>query len=188
PQATAPEEIRTQTHIYAERRASVGESRAAREAGYRPAAAPTTSAPSVPAQRAAPGRDNVQLWVVAAISVAGTPSAGPASPPMPERISASVRNRAPTWRRVAPNARRSPISLRRSSTAMIMTLAIPTAPTTRAMLPKARKSPVSAPCVAARAARTSEGWLTVTWSGLAGLADAAMTDRTAATWLGTALT
>ena len=51
-----------------------------------------------------------------------------------------MRNWRPTWRRVAPSERRSPISERRSSTEMTITFAIPTPPTSSATAPSPRKS------------------------------------------------
>jgi hypothetical protein len=66
------------------------------------------------------------------------------------------------WRRRAPSARRNPTSERRSSTEMIITLAIPIAPTRRATAPAPRKSEVKALSAAACALRASEGRLTAT--------------------------
>ena len=54
------------------------------------------------------------------------PSATPSAPPSPASSTDSTRNWVRTWRRVAPSARRTPISARRSSTEMTMTLAMPT--------------------------------------------------------------
>ncbi len=48
-------------------------------------------------------------------------------------------------RRVAPSARRSPISERRSSTEMTITFAMPTPPTSSATAPSPRNSEVNAP-------------------------------------------
>ena len=47
------------------------------------------------------------------------------------------------WRRVAPRARRTPISVRRSSTEMTITLAMPTPPTSRATPPRPSSRAVS---------------------------------------------
>ena len=95
---------------------------------------------------------------------------------------ASVRN----WMRmcplVAPSARRSPISERRSSTEMSMTLPTPMAPTSRETAPRPRNRLFSAPLASARATSASEGWETSTWSGCSGLAVAASRSWTALTW------
>ena len=48
---------------------------------------------------------------------------------------ASARNWTLMWLRLAPSERRKPISLRRSSTEMIIVLATPMPPTSRAMDP-----------------------------------------------------
>ena len=71
---------------------------------------------------------------------------------------------------VAPSARRRPISERRSSTEMTITLAIPTPPTSSATAPSPRKSAVKASLTAARASSASEGRLTCTSSGFSGFA------------------
>ena len=81
------------------------------------------------------------------------------------------------WRRVAPSARRSPISERRSSTEITITLAIPTPPTSRATAPRPRNSAVNALLAAARAASASLGRLTSTSSGCSGLAVAPSRSR-----------
>ncbi len=60
------------------------------------------------------------------------------------RSSDSARNWTPTWPRVAPRARRRPISERRSSTEITITLAIPTPPTSRATAPSPSSSAVKA--------------------------------------------
>ena len=70
---------------------------------------------------------------------------------------ASARNCSATWRRVAPRARRRPISERRSRTEMTMTLAIPTLPTRRATAPRPSSSPLYAPLAATSAFRMSDG-------------------------------
>ncbi len=74
--------------------------------------APTATAASGPPQRATAGSDSAHDWATTATTVAAPPATVPAMPPSADRSSASVRNWAPTWRRVAPSARRSPISLR----------------------------------------------------------------------------
>ena len=53
--------------------------------------------------------------------------------------------------RVAPSARRRPISERRSRTLMIMMFATPIAPTSRATAPRPRKRPLNAPLASASA-------------------------------------
>ena len=88
------------------------------------------------------------------------------------------------WVRVAPSARRSPISERRSSTDMSMMLATPTPATNRATAASPRNSEVKAPAAAARAASASDGRVTVTSLGFSGLAVPARTDATSSTWLG----
>ena len=82
------------------------------------------------------------------------------------------------WRRVAPSARRRPISERRSSTEMTMTLAIPTPPTSSATAPRPRNSEVNAPSAAARASSASDGRETDTSSGFSGFAVPASASRT----------
>ena len=93
----------------------------------------------------------------------------PATPPRIDRSSASARNCSATWRRVAPSARRRPISERRSRTEMTMTLAMPTPPTRRATAPRPRSSPLYAPLAATSALRMSDGKVTATTEGLAGI-------------------
>src|SRR5580765_2592978 len=70
--------------------------------------------------------------------VAAAPSPTPTAPPRTARSMASVRN----WMRmcplVAPRARRSPISERRSRTPISMTLPTPMAPTRRETAPRPR--------------------------------------------------
>lgn len=82
---------------------------------------------------------------------------------------------------VAPIARRRPISPLRSKTDMTMTLAIPTPPTSRATAPSPRNSEEKAFFASMRACRASEGWLTCTSLGLAGLTVAGGTSVTACT-------
>ena len=72
--------------------------------------------------------------------------------------------------RVAPSARRSPISVRRSSTDISITLAMPTPPTMSATAPSPRNSAVNAVAAAARASSASDGRVTVTPLGSSGLA------------------
>src|SRR5437588_4414311 len=72
------------------------------------------------------------------------------------------------WRRVAPSARRKPISPRRSSTEITMMLAIPIAPTINATAPSPSSSVVKCPLAAARASSTFDGRLTWTPSGFWG--------------------
>src|SRR5438132_5429359 len=80
----------------------------------------------------------------------------------------SARNCVRIWAFVAPRARRRPISERRSRTEMIMMLATPTAPTISATTPSPRKRLLNAPAAAARAVRTSDGWLTAASYGASG--------------------
>ena len=70
------------------------------------------------------------------------------------------------WPLVAPRARRSPISERRSSTEMTMMLATPTAPTSSATAPRPRNSASKAPWASAWATSAAEGWETLTSLGL----------------------
>ena len=104
-----------------------------------------------------------------------TPTAPPASP---SRI-ASERNWVRICPRVAPSARLSPISERRSSTLMTMMFATPTAPTSSATAPSPRNRPLNAPWASARAVSVADGWLTFTSLGASGFAVAASTDWTA---------
>ena len=69
------------------------------------------------------------------------------------------------WPRVAPSARRSPISLRRSSTEMTMMLATPIAPTSSATAPSPRNRVLNAPLASAWATSAEDGTDT---SGLLG--------------------
>src|SRR6266542_5796143 len=145
--------------VQTERRASVGDSRAARIAGYSPASAPITIAAPRPAARAAGGTTGVQPRFDAYATVMPAPSAAPASPPVADSSSDSPRNCATTWRRAAPSARRRPISDRRSRTEITMTLAMPTPPTSSATAPSPRNRVVSDSLAAARACNASEGRL-----------------------------
>ena len=77
--------------------------------------------------------------------------AAPAIPPMAESSSDSVRNWLVMWRRVAPSARRRPISDLRSITLITITFAIPTPPTSNATAPSPSRSEVKAPSAAALA-------------------------------------
>ena len=67
---------------------------------------------------------------------------------------------------VAPSARRRPISLRRSITAMTITLAMPMPPTSSATAPSPRNSDVNACWPRPRAASASDGRQTSTSSGV----------------------
>ena len=73
-----------------------------------------------------------------------TPSTMPTAPPRSASRIASERNCVRMLPFVAPSARRSPISLRRSRTEMTMMFATPTAPTSSATAPRPRKRPFSA--------------------------------------------
>ena len=81
------------------------------------------------------------------------------------------------WRRVAPSARRRPISPRRSSTEMTMMLAMPIAPTSSATAPRPSSRVVNWPLAAARASSASAGRLTWTPSALWGAAVGASRPR-----------
>jgi hypothetical protein len=94
----------------------------------------------------------------------------PAMPPVSESRMASERNWTRIWPRVAPSARRSPISCRRSSTEMIMMLATTTAPTSSATAPRPRNSVSNAPTASACAVSAADGWDTLTPLGSSGLA------------------
>ena len=72
-------------------------------------------------------------------------------PPSSASTAASTRNCAAMWMRRAPSARRTPISPRRSSTEITITLVMPTPPTTRATAPSASSRLRSAASVVARA-------------------------------------
>ena len=69
-------------------------------------------------------------------SVADPVAPRPDPPPQPGQQHRLDQELAATWRRVAPRARRTPISARRSSTEMTITLAMPTPPTSRATAPR----------------------------------------------------
>ncbi len=73
-------------------------------------------------------------------------------------------------------ARRSPISERRSSTEMIMMLATPTAPTRSDTAPRPRNRLFKAALASTSAVRAWEGWETSTSFGLSGLAVSASTE------------
>src|SRR5580658_1311812 len=87
------------------------------------------------------------------MAVDRAPAPTPPAPPTSARRTASARNWTRMWPRVAPRARRSPISERRSRTEMIMMLATPTAPTRRATAPRPRKRSSKAPWASAWAAK-----------------------------------
>ena len=72
--------------------------------------------------------------------------------------------------RARPSARRRPISERRSSTEMTITLAMPTPPTSSATAPRPRNTAVSVLWASARACSASEGRLTCVCSGFCGSA------------------
>src|SRR4051794_10988766 len=160
--------------------ASVGDRRAARNAGSRPATAPMANAAPSPPAHATVGTVTAQCLVVAYTAVDAAPSATPMAPPATDSSTASDRNWARIWPLVAPSARRRPISERRSSTEMTMMLATPTPATSNATAPSPRNRSVSAPLAWARATSASDGWLTLTASGCSGLAVEARTPCTAA--------
>ena len=110
-----------------------------------------------------------------------TPARMPTPPPIAASMIDSATNCAATWRRVAPSARRTPISVRRSSTEITIRLAMPIAPTTSATPPRPRKSAVDEPATATRAASASDGRLTETSSGASGFAVGASRLATATT-------
>jgi archaeosine-15-forming tRNA-guanine transglycosylase len=68
---------------------------------------------------------------------------------------------------------------------MTMTLAMPTPATSRATAPRPRKREVKALSASAWAVRAADGWLTLTCSGLAGLAALGSRPWVSITWLGT---
>ena len=103
--------------------------------------------------------------------------AATANPENPSEVDVSQ----PSAALVAPSARRSPISERRSRTPMIMMFATPTAPTRRATAPRPRKRPLSALLASAWATSADDGWLTLTPLGFSGLAVAASRLSTALT-------
>ena len=96
----------------------------------------------------------------------------PAIPPNAASSADSVKNLARMLRRVAPRARRRPISPRRSSTEITMMFAIPIAPTSSATAPSPSSRVVNWPLAAALASSTSDGRLTWTPSGFCGSASA----------------
>src|SRR6266566_3600654 len=120
------------------------------------------------------------------MAVAATPAATPAMPPAKASRMASDRNWIRIWPLVAPRARRSPISERRSSTEMTMMLATPTVPTSSATAPRPRNRVSNAPLASAWAVSAAEGWETSTSEGFSGLAWAASRLSTRSTWLVTA--
>src|SRR5262245_5020210 len=78
--------------VHAVRRASVGDVRAARTAGYRPATPPMTTARPIPPTIPIHGSATSQPWLVAYAAETAEPSTTPASPPAPASSSASARN------------------------------------------------------------------------------------------------
>ena len=92
---------------------------------------------------------------------------------------ASDRNWMRMWPLVAPSARRSPISLRRSRTEMTMMLATPTAPTSSATAPRPRNRVLNAPLASAWAVSAAEGWETFDLAGVfrVGLGGEQVVDR-----------
>ena len=116
------------------------------------------------------------------------PSSTPPSPPSVLSRTDSVRNWVEMCRRVAPSARRSPISERRSSTEITITLAMPTPPTSSATAPRPSSSEVNAPFAAAFASSASEGRETATCSGFSGSAEAGSSERTSPRRLSSART
>ena len=79
---------------------------------------------------------------------------------------------------MAPNARLTPISVRRSNTEITITLAIPMPPTSRATAPNPSSRPVNAASLISLAAIRSLGRLTTTSLEFCGRAVDAMTART----------
>src|SRR6266545_122570 len=88
--------------------------------------APITKVAPRPPASAMSGTATGQPWLVAYAAVIDAPSNSPAIPPSADSISDSARNWTVIWPRVAPRARRRPISPRRSSTEITMVLATPT--------------------------------------------------------------
>src|SRR6516162_7365364 len=168
---------------YALRSASVGDSRAARSAGYMPATAPTTAAMPSPPQTATPGTSVAQPCSRATENVTAAPMPTPHPPPSTDSSNASSRNWLPMCPRVAPSARRSPISRRRSMTEITMTLAMPSPPARMATAPSPSSSVVPEFCTSRRAASASDGRLTWTCSGWLGQAVRASRAAVTAVWL-----
>lgn len=160
---------------------AVGAVREARTAGNTPASAPTAMVTNTPENSTAGGMETAQPLDRAAMAVTSQPSSVPASPPSAESSIASKRNCHRTCRRVAPNARRNPISLRRSSTEMTMVFATPIPPTSSAIEPTPTSNPVNAWSTVFLAASASEGRETLTEVGACGLMVGGSSSRTAAT-------
>jgi hypothetical protein len=120
------------SHENQRRSASVGSTRVACQDGYSPAQSP------VRAPRRGPKTSQVgtiadQSFERDTPTTVATPAAVPMTPPMRPRAADSARNCDATCLGLAPNARRSPISETRSSTATSVVLAIPKAPMTSEM-------------------------------------------------------
>jgi hypothetical protein len=118
----------------------VGVSRDARIDGYTPAIIPTSTAPPSPVSAEDSGTTTGQPWYAAYSAVPPSPSAVPAIPPRPASSTDSVRNWPRICPRLAPSARRRPISARRSSTEITMVLATPMPPTSNATAASPRNS------------------------------------------------
>ena len=88
------------------------------------------------------------------------------------------------WARVAPRARRRPISGRRSITAISITLAMPRAATPSATAARPRNSVVKVVAAAARASIASDGRWTLTASGFLGVGGVRQRARTSSTLAG----
>ena len=93
-----------------------------------------------PPHRAKAGTASAQPRFAATAVVAATPSPTPAVPADRAEQERFDQELCGDVVRRAPSARRSPISVRRSSTAMTMTLAMPMPPTSSATAPRPRNS------------------------------------------------
>ena len=134
------------------------------------------------------GTSMVSPRLVAKPTVMAAPSTTPASPPITASSIDSTRNCIRMCLRVAPRARRTPISVRRSSTDITMMLAMATPATRRATAPRPMSSPVRAWSAARLASRASAGRVTSTASGCWGLTVAGITSATALSDSGSART
>lgn len=85
----------------------------------------------------------VQLSTAETPITESTPSADPRSPPV---MTDSATNCPAIWRRVAPSARRRPISPTRSSTESVVTFAMPSPPPRSAITPRMRNTTLTSAC------------------------------------------
>src|SRR5262249_49157582 len=117
---------------YWSRRAVMGLTRAAARAGKKPASAPAAMSPTVaaiPTPKLIAGFFTKSFWMMLSATPSNaTPAASPSKPAMPVRNTASWMIIATIEFGVAPSALRTPISLVRSRTAIIMMFETPTTP------------------------------------------------------------